>query len=133
MPWLGRDASRILAHCTTSRREAMNNRTSSRAKKSRETFLACVESAVVRYGVVVHTWCLMRNHDYLLLETPSSNLAQIMRYINGASTTYVNVTRKRAGHLFQGQYQAILVEADAYALARSCSMPLNPVSAGMVA
>ncbi len=40
----------------------------------------------------------------------------IMRHINGAYTTYCNVNRKRAGHLFQGRYQAILVEADAYAV-----------------
>ena len=86
----------------------------------------------MRYGVVVHTWCLMRNHDHLPLETPSGNLSQIMRHINGAYTTYFNVTRQRAGHLFQGRYQAILVEADAYAVELSRSMHLNPVRAGMV-
>ena len=75
----------------------------------------------------------MRNHYHLLLETPSGNLSQIMRHINGAYTTYVNVKRKRAGHLFQGRYQAILVEADAYGLELSRYMHLNPVSAGMVA
>jgi len=91
-----------------------------------------VESAVVRYGAVVHTWRLMRNHSDLLLETPSGNLSQIMRHINGAYTTYCNGKRKRAGHLFQGRYQAILVEADAYAVELSRSMHLNPVRAGMV-
>ena len=49
----------------------------------------------------------MRNHYHLLLETPSGNLSQIMRHINGAYTTYVNVKRKRADHLFQGRYKAI--------------------------
>jgi hypothetical protein len=87
----------------------------------------------MRYEVVEHTWCLMRNHYHLLLETPSGNLSQIMRHINGAYTTYCNVKRKRAGHLFQGRYQAILVEADAYAVELSRSMHLNPVRAGMVA
>jgi putative transposase len=80
-----------------------------------------------------HTWCLMNNHYHLLLETPSGNLSQIMRHINGAYPTYVNVKRKRAGHLFQGRYQAILVEADAYAVELSRYMHLNPVRAGMVA
>jgi REP element-mobilizing transposase RayT len=101
-----------------------------KSHKDRETFLAYVESAVVRYGAVVHTWCLMRNHDHLLLETPSINLSQIMWYINGAYTTYVHVTRQRAGHLFQGRYQAILVGADPCALALSRSMHLDPVRAG---
>ena|SRR6266702_5335087 len=98
-----------------------------KSHKDRETLLSYVASAEVRYGAVVHTWCLMRNHDHLLLETPSGNLAQIMRHINGAYTTYVNVTRKRAGHLFQGRYQAILDEADADAVELSRSMHLNPV------
>lgn len=103
------------------------------SQRDREKFLSYVESAVVRYGAVIHTWCLMSNHYHLLLETPSGNLSQIMQHINGAYTTYFNVKRKRAGHLFQGRYKAILVEADAYALELSRYMHLNPVRAGMVA
>ena len=45
----------------------------------------------------------------------SGNLPQIMRHINGAYTTYFNVKRARAGHLFQGRYKAIVVQMDAYA------------------
>jgi putative transposase len=75
----------------------------------------------------------MRNHDHLRLETPSGNLSQIMRHTNGAYTTDVNVMWKRAGHLSQGRYQAILVEADTCALELSRSMHLNLVRAGMVA
>jgi hypothetical protein len=56
-----------------------------------------------------------------------------MRHINGAYTTSFNVKWQRAGHLLQGRYQAILVEADAYAVELSRSMHLNPVRAGMVA
>jgi REP element-mobilizing transposase RayT len=61
-----------------------------------------VESAVVRYGAVVHIWRLMSNHYHLLLETPSGNLSQIMRRINDAYASYFNVKRKGAGNLFQG-------------------------------
>lgn len=104
-----------------------------KSRRDREQFLSYLESAVVRYGAVVHIWCLMDNHYHLLLETPSGNLSQIMRHLNGAYTTYVNVTRKRAGHLFQGRYKAILVEAEAYALTLSRYIHLNPVRAGMVA
>lgn len=86
-----------------------------KSRRDREQFLNYLESAVVRYGAVVHSYCLMSNHYHLLLETPSGNLSQVMRHINGAYTTYFNVKRKRIGHLFQGRYKAILVEADAYA------------------
>ena len=74
----------------------------------------------------------MDNHYHLLLETPSGNLSQIMRHINGAYTTYFNVKRRRSGHLFQGRYQAILVEMDEYAKELSRYLHLNPVRAKMV-
>ena len=74
----------------------------------------------------------MSNHYHLLLETPAGNLAEIMRHLNGAYTTYFNVKRKRSGHLLQGRYKAILVEADEYATELSRYIHLNPVNAGMV-
>jgi REP element-mobilizing transposase RayT len=49
-----------------------------KSQKDRERFLSYVESAVVRYGAIVHTRRLMSNHYHLLLETPSGNLSQIM-------------------------------------------------------
>lgn len=103
-----------------------------KSKKDREQFLTYLESAVERYGAVIHAYCLMSNHYHLLLETPVGNLSQIMRHINGAYTTYFNVKRKRAGHLFQGRYKAILVEADEYAAELSRYIHLNPVKAEMV-
>lgn len=56
-----------------------------------------------------------------------------MRHINGAYTTYFNVKRKRAGHLLQGRFKVILVEADEYATELSRYIHLNPVKAGIVA
>ncbi len=103
-----------------------------KSQKDREKFLAYLESAVTRYRAVIHAYCLMSNHYHLLLETPDANLSQIMRHINGAYTTYFNIKHKRAGHLFQGRYKAILVEADAYAAELSRYIHLNPVRAGMI-
>ncbi|MGQ9638545.1 MAG: transposase [Thermodesulfobacteriota bacterium] len=54
----------------------------------------------------------MSNHYHLLLETPIGNLSQIMRHLNGAYTTYFNTKSRRVGHLFQGRYNVLLVEAD---------------------
>lgn len=74
----------------------------------------------------------MTNHYHLLLETPEGNLPEIMRHINGAYTNYYNTKRKRAGHLFQGRYKAILIEADSYMMELSRYIHLNPVRVGMV-
>jgi REP element-mobilizing transposase RayT len=104
-----------------------------KSKRDREKFLGYLESAVFRYGAILHAWCLMTNHYHLLLETPLGNLSQIMRHINGAYTNYFNAKRKRAGHLFQGRYKAILIEADAYLVELSRYIHLNPVRAGIVA
>ena len=98
----------------------------------RESFLSYLKLAYLRYGAVIHVFCLMNNHYHLLLETPKGNLSQIMRYINGAYSTYFNVKHKRTGHLFQGRYKAILVDADEYAGELSRYIHLNPVRAGIV-
>ncbi|MBA3031147.1 MAG: hypothetical protein FP816_20360 [Desulfobacteraceae bacterium] len=103
-----------------------------KSRRDREKFLEYCESAVLRYGAIIHAYCLMDNHYHLLLETPSGNLSRIMRHINGAYTTYFNVKRQRAGHLFQGRYKAILVESDEYADELSRYIHLNPVRAKMV-
>lgn len=97
----------------------------------RERFLSYLQSATERYGAVIHVYCLMSNHYHLLLETPLGNLSQIMRHINGAYTTYFNTKRQRFGHLFQGRYKAILIEADEYAGELSRYIHLNPVRAGI--
>src|SRR3990172_3163013 len=76
-----------------------------KSTKDREKFLSYLDSATVRYQARVHVYCLMSNHFHLLIETPSGNLSQIMRHINGAYTTYFNVKRRRAGHLLQGRYK----------------------------
>lgn len=102
-----------------------------KSRADRLKFLSYLESATERYNAVIHCYCLMDNHYHLLVETPSGNLPQIMRHINGAYTTYFNIKRKRSGHLFQGRYKAILVEKDAYAKELSRYIHLNPVRAGV--
>jgi REP element-mobilizing transposase RayT len=103
-----------------------------RDDKDREWFLGYLETAVGRYKAVIHVYCLMNNHYHLLLSTPEGNLAQIMRHINGGYTTWFNKRHNRYGHLFQGRYKAILVDADVYAGELSRYIHLNPVRAGMI-
>ncbi|MBN2060037.1 MAG: transposase, partial [Deltaproteobacteria bacterium] len=103
-----------------------------RNNKDRERFLGYLESASERYKAIIHTYCLMDNHYHILLQTPAGNLSQIMHHINGAYTNYFNTKRKRAGHLFQGRYKALLVDIDEYAQELSRYIHLNPAKAGMV-
>jgi REP element-mobilizing transposase RayT len=102
-----------------------------KSRRDREQFLGYLESATERYGAVIHAYCLMDNHYHLLIETPLGNLSRIMQHINSAYTTYFNIKRKRVGHLFQGRYKAILVEADEYSKELSRYIHLNPIRAGI--
>jgi REP element-mobilizing transposase RayT len=102
-----------------------------KSNRDREKFLEYLESATWRYNGVMHAYCLMDNHYHLLVETPSGNLPEIMRHINGAYTTYFNIKRARSGPLFQGRYKAILVDVDEYAKELSRYIHLNPVRAKM--
>ena len=103
-----------------------------KSKKDREKFISYLESASVRYGAVIHAYCLMSNHYHLIIETPNGNLSQIMKHINSSYTTYYNIKRKRSGHLLQGRYKAILIDGDAYATELSRYIHLNPIRAGIV-
>jgi len=102
-----------------------------RDDKDRQRFLSYLETAVARYKAVIHVYCLMSNHYHLLLSTPEGNLSQILRHINGGYTAYFNKRHNRAGHLFQGRYKAILVDADTYAGELSRYIHLNPMRASI--
>jgi len=85
-----------------------------------------------RYHFLLHCYVLMPNHYHLLIETPEGNISQVMHRLNASYTGYINRTRQRTGHLFQGRYKAILVDRDNYLLELSRYVHLNPVRAGMV-
>lgn len=100
--------------------------------RDNEKFLGYVEDACKRFKFVIHSYCLMSNHYHFIIETPLGNLSRSMQYINSSYTSYYNVKWGRAGHLFQGRYKAILIDADSYIQQLSRYVHLNPVRAKMV-
>jgi len=98
----------------------------------RVAFLGVVESVAETFNWVCHAYCQMTNHYHLVIETPDGNLSKGMRQLNGVYTQLLNRKYARVGHLFQGRYKAILVDADAHLLELTRYVVLNPVRAGMV-
>lgn len=98
----------------------------------RERWLHLLGQVCDRFNWVCHAYCQMTNHYHLVVETPEGNLAQGMRQLNGVYTQHINRTHRRVGHVFQGRYQAILVEKDSYLLELARYVVLNPVRARMV-
>jgi len=116
-------------HVTTrgnGRREIYNS------KSDYEKFKSYLKEAQEKYGYLLHCYVLMNNHYHLLIETPGANLSKVMHYINGSYTNYINIKRRRSGHLFQGRYKSILIDRDSYLLELSRYIHLNPVRANIV-
>jgi REP element-mobilizing transposase RayT len=95
-------------------------------------FLKTLGEAHGRLAAAVHAYCLMTNHYHLALETPAGNLSKVMHFINAAYSIYLNLKHGRCGHLFQGRYKAILVEAASYARTLSLYIHGNPVREAIV-
>lgn len=100
--------------------------------RDREKFIEYLGKASERFSIVIHTYCLMSNHFHLLVETPEPNLSAAMQWINVSYATYFNRKRGRHGHLFQGRFKAILIDADEYLKQLSRYIHLNAVRAKIV-
>ena len=101
------------------------------SRRDYEKFLEYLDEAREKFGVIVHGYVLMTNHYHLLIETPEGNLSKAMHHINSSYTTYINIKKKRSGHLFQGRFKSIVVDKDSYLLELSRYLHLNPVRANM--
>jgi len=87
---------------------------------------------VQRYAVRIHCYCMMTNHCHLLIETPEANLSKAIQWLNVSYAMYFNVKRAQHGHLFQGRFKSILVDADDYFKQLSRYIHLNPIRVNMV-
>jgi len=103
-----------------------------RNSRDREKFLSYLERAVERFSIKVHAYCLMSNHFHILMETLHPNLSKSVQWINVSYAVYFNRKYKRNGHLFQGRFKSVLVDADSYLKQLSRYIHLNPVRAGIV-
>jgi putative transposase len=74
----------------------------------------------------------MRNHYHLAVETPEPNLVAGMHWLQSSFATRFNRFRDERGHVFQGRYQALLVENLEALAALADYIHLNPVRAGIV-
>jgi REP element-mobilizing transposase RayT len=95
-------------------------------------FLATLAWVVKRVRWRCHAYCLMGNHIHLLIDTPQPNLSRGMRQLNGVYTQRFNRRHRQVGHLFQGRFQAILVEQEGSLLELARDIVLNPVRAKRV-
>lgn len=75
-----------------------------------QAFLVPVKEVKQLMGWRMHAYVLMRNHYHLALETPEPNLVEGMHWLQSTWATCFNRFRQERGHLFQGRYQALLIQ-----------------------
>jgi len=95
-------------------------------------FLERLQGAMGKCGGKCLAWCLMPNHFHLLILRGTRPLSELMRRLMTGYAINFNVRHKRAGHVFQNRYKAILCETDEYLLELVAYIHLNPLRAKMV-
>lgn len=95
-------------------------------------FETLVVDGLARFGHRIHAYCWMNNHVHIALQIGAISLSSIIQNLCFRYTRYFNYRNKRNGHLFQGRFKAILVDADSYLLELVRYIHLNPVRARLV-
>ena len=93
----------------------------------RSAFLDYLGRSAYIYQVEILAYVLMSNHFHLMVKTPRGNLQEFMRHFNISYTAWFNRRHRRSGHLYQGRYHSLLIDADNYFREVSRYIHLNPV------
>lgn len=101
--------------------------------QDRRFFLSLLKKHKERYEFKVYAYCLMNNQAQILLETLRPNLALAMQAFCSVYTKQFNRRHNATGHLFEGRYQALVVDREAYLHEMTARVHLAPVLAGLAA
>ena len=102
------------------------------SSEDRTRFYFLLQEGIGKYGHRIHAFCLMDNHIHLIIQVSEISLSKIIQNLSFRYTRYINTIKGRAGHLFQGRYKAILIDADNYLLQLVRYIHNNPVRAKIV-
>jgi putative transposase len=97
--------------------------------KDRRYFYRLLGEGQEKFGHRIHAFCLMANHIHLALQMVNVPLSRLMQNLSQRYTGWINFRQSRRGHVFQGRYKALLIDADAYLLELVRYIHLNPVRA----
>ena len=99
---------------------------------SAEAFERVLFDACSRFGWQLFAYVIMSNHYHLCLKTEDANLVVGMQWLQSIFANRFNRFVDERGHVFQGRYQALLVEDGPSMLRVVNYIHLNPVRAGIV-
>jgi len=94
--------------------------------------LHLIKEVLCKFKCKVLSFALMPNHIHLLLKFLESNMPNAMKELLQRYAEYFNKKYQRKGHVFSGAYRSALCFDDAYLLAASLYIHINPVKKGLV-
>ncbi len=97
----------------------------------RAAFVRRLRLVARRWQWVGHAYCLMDNHYHLVVETSLDRLSAGFHRLNGTHAQRFNERHGRAGHLFQGRFDARVLRDDEHLAAAVAYTRANPVRAGL--
>jgi len=101
-------------------------------KGAAEAFERVLFETCSRFGWRLFAYVVMSNHFHLCLKTEDANLVSGMQWLQSTFANRFNRFVGERGHVFQGRYQALLVEEGPSLLRVVNYIHLNPVRAGIV-
>jgi putative transposase len=96
-----------------------------------EEFLLQLGVVANRYAWRVYAYCLMPNHNHLLVRVPECGLSEGMRDLNGGFSRRTSAKYGRIAHLFKNRFGDRIVEDDDDFAHVARYIVLNPVAAGI--
>ena len=98
-----------------------------RDDSDRYDFLERLFGLTASHSILIHGYCLMKNHFHLQLQTRHANLQDAMQRLLSGHAVRFNLRHRRAGPLFQGRYRAILAGENDWITEVNRYIHLNPV------
>lgn len=92
-------------------------------------FLSKVAEYKEKFNVNILAFCLMPNHfHFLLQQLTDHSISKFFSNLCNSQSKYFNTKYETVGSLFQGRFQAKVVDKDEYLIHLSRYIHLNPVS-----
>ncbi len=101
-------------------------------EQDRSRFFFLLQEGIEKFEHRIHAYCLMTNHVHLVIQVGRVSLSRILQNVSFRYTRFINHRKKQTGHLFQGRYKALLLDANSYLLELVRYIHNNPVRAGIV-
>jgi putative transposase len=97
----------------------------------RSDFVGQLARCTCAFLWVCHAYCLMTTHYHLLVETSRESLSRGMHRLNGVYAQRFNARHERRGHVFEGRFEAYVVDSEEHFAAAIEYVLSNPVRAGL--